>query len=942
MRTHVFGKITLLFGFGLFFASLLPAATEEISADITEARTLTGENTFTLTQDVTDTGVLSGAGSLRVDGGHTLTVNVVNSFSGGLTVGPGTVKVINSATSADSGIGAAGNLITVENGGTLSFLPPSGVSRTAGYHAGNVVIQDGGTIQSNDGDFNFATGHTVTMYGTASVTGSGFWRFRDGAVNLVVGGQDGTNANAVISISNFEIRNITNAPIRVGNAGDVLTISSVIREDSAGRGITKTGAGTLVLSGVNTFTGTLAVNQGTVDVRRGTNGISTSANITVGTAEGTAAKLKLAGKALGDHTGTVKIYQGGTIEIAGTDTSIGNNKGIEFIGGGTISASNGGYFYLRGNDDGRQTLKVTGANAHALISGNMKILNTQSTIDVQDATSDLTFSYIIGTLTGFTAGLTKIGDGTLNINTEIRANGAFIVGKAAADPATMLNGGTVKLTGASQLTSYILNKGTFEITGGGSILSSASVQVNKDGVLFWNKSNAFNNSLSGSGLVKIASGTTSNFNPSSTDYSAFTGRIELSGNTRFCAGNVNLGTVKNASTIQVQSGTEFWTNSGSSFYSRLELAGTGANAGGDTTGRGAIRVDYADCNFYGDIFLNENALIGSASAHTGTFYGNIDTNGKTLTMGVTVTSGGTLVVAGDLTSSASSRGSLVTQNNDFTLKIGNPTDSETASVQNIDVPITYGKPENALIFASGKNRTVALTQAVTGTAAAVRVASGTLHLKDSGALNVASVEVAEGAKLIVDTAAPALPANFVLHGDLAGSGALPTGIAPLASSVISPGNGNTLGTLTVNGDYTQNNQGSTGFLEIHALKNAASFTGSSLHVAGNADLTGAVIKLVAVSDSAGVEMHDYIDLITAESFTDTALASIDFSSTMPAQYVDPAWALSLVKLENDLYALRATALNGEYLPEPGTAVLLFLGIAGGMVFYRRKNTRLAH
>ncbi|MDO4425071.1 MAG: PEP-CTERM sorting domain-containing protein, partial [Planctomycetia bacterium] len=140
--------------------------------------------------------------------------------------------------------------------------------------------------------------------------------------------------------------------------------------------------------------------------------------ITVGSESGDAAVLKLAEKGLGDHSGTMTIYDGGELIIAGRDCSIGWSNGITFIGGGKISSgSSDAYFNFRG--DGNQVLRVQGADAHASISSMLYLYDAGfGSIDVQEADSSLTLSGGVYNGMSHDIGFRKTGEGTLYIENE--------------------------------------------------------------------------------------------------------------------------------------------------------------------------------------------------------------------------------------------------------------------------------------------------------------------------------------------------------------------------------------------------------------------------------------------------------------------------------------------------------------------------------------------
>ena len=142
--------------------------------------------------------------SLTKDGAGTLTLGGTNTFSGGFTLSAGTVNINNA-----SALGLSNGTFTI-NGGTLNNTSGSSVTMI------NYPM-------SWAGDFTF-TGSNALNMGTGAVTISASRQVSTSASTLTVGG--------IISGATF--------------------------------GLTKLGAGTMTLSGVNTYTGATTVTSGSL------------------------------------------------------------------------------------------------------------------------------------------------------------------------------------------------------------------------------------------------------------------------------------------------------------------------------------------------------------------------------------------------------------------------------------------------------------------------------------------------------------------------------------------------------------------------------------------------------------------------------------------------------------------------------------------------------
>jgi len=149
----------------------------------------------------------NGTNLLTKSGAGTLTLSGANTFSGGVTLLGGTLN-INSTTA----LGAAGGTFTIL-GGTIN------------NSTGGAITLANNNPQSWNGDFAF-TGTQSLNLGT-------------GAVAMGDNRQVSVNANT-------------------------LTVGGAISDAGAGKGLAKQGAGTLTLTGVNTYSGATTVRGGTL------------------------------------------------------------------------------------------------------------------------------------------------------------------------------------------------------------------------------------------------------------------------------------------------------------------------------------------------------------------------------------------------------------------------------------------------------------------------------------------------------------------------------------------------------------------------------------------------------------------------------------------------------------------------------------------------------
>lgn len=196
---------------------------------ITNNATLAFNRSNTIAQGTNFAAVIAGSGSVVQNGTGALTLSGANTFTGGVTLNSGSLNINANGVAGTSGPLGNGGTFTI-NGGTLDNT--SGSAKTLA----NV------TPTTINADFGF-TGTADLNLGT-------------GAVGL--GSAAGTS------------RTIT------PNAG-TLTLAGVISNGTTANKLVKNGAGTLSLTGLNTFTGGVDVNAGTLTL----GGIATNSGTTI-------------------------------------------------------------------------------------------------------------------------------------------------------------------------------------------------------------------------------------------------------------------------------------------------------------------------------------------------------------------------------------------------------------------------------------------------------------------------------------------------------------------------------------------------------------------------------------------------------------------------------------------------------------------------------------
>jgi autotransporter-associated beta strand protein len=469
-------------------------------------------------------GTASGTGGLTKSGAGTLTLSGNNTFTGVLTVAEGklTVSTINNANEAGV-LGESGNAVVLGSSGQTGFLHYIGIPNasstkkftaagggTAGIEASNAAtsLTLSGVI---DGTGNVQKGGAGTIILAGENTFSGALNIHDGTVQ--VGALSGLGDGTSIGIGKSGTDNVstlrytggsatTTKNISLSSSNNVSGIIDVANSDatlsvegqiSGSSGLTKSGAGTLTLSGNNTFTGVLTVAEGKLTVSTinnanqagvlgesgnavvlgssgqtgflhyiGTTNASSTKNFTAadgGTAgiEASNAATSLTLSGVIDGTGNVQKGGAGTIILDGVNTFSGAlniHDGTVQVGAlsGLGNATSIGIG--KSGTENVSTLRYTGNTA--TISQNIALEssnNVSGVIDVATSGQTLTVS---GQISG-SSGLNKTGIGRLNLSANSSYTGP-----------TTVSAGSLQLSGGSIASSVSVSSGA-SLSGYGSV-----------------------------------------------------------------------------------------------------------------------------------------------------------------------------------------------------------------------------------------------------------------------------------------------------------------------------------------------------------------------------------------------------------------------------------------------------------------------------------------
>jgi len=648
-----------------------------------------GAATFTTGGDGTSTlfsGAMSGTGDLVKTGAGTLTLTGANTYSGGTTVSGGTL-----AGTTDSLQGA------ILNNARVVFDQAAN-----GIYAGNMngtgaLVKSGAGVVALTGANTYSGGTTVdggTLAGTATslqgnILNNAVVQFDQNAAGIFAGVMNGTGALVKSGTGTLTLtgaNSYTGGTLISGGtlAGDTASIQGNIVDNAqlvfnqaadgvfggtiAGSGsLTKTGAGTLTLSGVSAYTGGTTVSAGTLA------GTSLSLQGTIQDDAAVVFNQNFAGVFGGSIAGTGSVTKSGfgALFLAGANT----------YSGGTIVS--GG------------SLIGTTASLQGGIQNNAQVVFSQNTNGTYAGAMSGTGSLVklgAGTLTlsganSYSGGTAIAGGGAVAVATDAAlgaATGGVSLGDAAsAGTLTFTNSGLFSSARAFQVAAGggVFNTiGASPVTIGGAVTGTGSLTKTGDGVLVLSGANSYTGATTvaagtlRAGGANVFGGTTALFVSTGTalDLNGFNQSIASIGGT----GSILLGSGALTTGGDGSSSVFGGTISGAGRLVKtgggtLVLTGANTYGGGTEVSSGALVGNTT--SLQGNIF--NNALVQFDQNNDGTYGGSMSGSGAlaktgagTLTLsGNNTYSGGTIINGGSVIGTASSLRGFIVNNAQLTL-----------------------------------------------------------------------------------------------------------------------------------------------------------------------------------------------------------------------------------------------------------------------------------
>ena len=635
--------------------------TGSVTGPITTNATLA----FNRSDSFTHAGDISGTGGLAKSGSGTLTLSGTNTYTGDTAINAGTLT-----------LGASNRLsdvtrVVVGTGATFSL---GGFNETVGNVSGaGTIALDGGALTAGDsatttlsgaisglGSFTKVGGGTLIVTGTLSAANT---TVSTGSIQVGDGGTLGSLSGNVINNAHLTF-NRSDSSTYAGNT-------------SGGGDLTKLGAGTLTLTGTNTYAGDTLITAGTLALGA-TNSLSTTGRMVVGSGatfalenfDASVASISGAGNiALGSATLTTTNY-GLAQEFSGTlsgtggftmsDSSItrlafsGTNtySGATTINGGELTFAQRTAFYngvvdnttaarLTVGSGGFVVFQVGGAGEFtssdiAALNSAHFAANSTLTLDAQNAPgSSFTFDgNLNGSMRVVATNLIVTGNlnntGRLLVYYSLRIGDGGTTGSVASD---IYNYGSVIFNRADNIaySGGISQNGSLQKQGGGTLtLSGANTYAGNTtvsaGTLQFAKTASFYNStIDATNVAKltVASGTTAAFNVGGAD--EFTAaNIDTLRGANFASGaKLGLDTTNSGGAFTY--GSNIGNTTGGSLgltklgTGSLILSGTNTYTGGTTASAGTLQFAKMASFYNGIIDATNAAKLTVASGATAGF-----------------------------------------------------------------------------------------------------------------------------------------------------------------------------------------------------------------------------------------------------------------------------------------------------------------------------------
>ncbi|MFM8494974.1 MAG: beta strand repeat-containing protein, partial [Planctomycetia bacterium] len=350
--------------------------------------------------------------------GGTRTLQVDNVITGGTSAGQPGVIFTNVISDGGNSLG-----ITKTGAGVLALAGANTYSGATTLSAGTIQLQNQAALQNS----------TLSLSGTGGVV-------FDSAVSgnaFTLGGLSASSNAATLALQNSAATAIA---LTVGGNNANTTYAGSLTGSGS---LEKVGAGSLILSGPNTFAGTATVTSGTMQVGNGTTG-GLAANIVNN------AVLVFGRSNAATYSGDISGSGSVTTSGAGTLTLSGSNSysGPTTVAGGTLALGSASALPSSG------TVTFTGGalqySSSYTTDLSSRIVDSSAAIVIDTNNQNAAFATALAASN--VGGLSKLGSGTLTLSAANAFTGPVTVGGgvlAAGDASALPASGNVSFTGGT-------------------------------------------------------------------------------------------------------------------------------------------------------------------------------------------------------------------------------------------------------------------------------------------------------------------------------------------------------------------------------------------------------------------------------------------------------------------------------------------------------------
>ncbi|MBX7211443.1 MAG: autotransporter-associated beta strand repeat-containing protein [Verrucomicrobiaceae bacterium] len=446
--------------------------------------------------------ITPGAGAfLKLTASGAATTDNLNNAGGTLggwatiTVGGVTSWAVNSTNLADGPITAlAANADVNRLGGSIANTAANNVRIIEAGASGNITLAGGALTQINSLNV-VSTGGAATIDPTNNTdvfsigdnTGGGILHPSTGGgltIGTVAG--DGILTTGGTADAVAATLYITNE-----HATNLVTINSNVQNNGTDVvGISKSGVGTLLLAGTNTYTGPTFVSQGTLRAGSAT-AFGTNSAVTLASVPSTALDLNNNSVSIGSLAGGGGT--GGNVSLGtGTLTTGGNNTATTFAGvitgTGGVTKAGTGIWTLTGGNSYTGATTITGGRIEIGAAAATEVLSDRTAVTISNATQfnlggkkETIGSLAGGTLTTAIVGLGAGGALTTGGNNGTTSFGGVISGTGSSS-VTKVGTGTWTLTNVNTFAGTLnINGGTVQLNNANTIANTTAIRLNRPG-----------------------------------------------------------------------------------------------------------------------------------------------------------------------------------------------------------------------------------------------------------------------------------------------------------------------------------------------------------------------------------------------------------------------------------------------------------------------------